>query len=119
MTSWLHREPGLSDTLRPCADLSQGKPVCSRSEIEPRFYSIGSWPVGLTSQIDCAIAAGSDTVSDPPIELQRRFAKRLVNVMDAYVLGAVPPYNMLLGGKLVASLVRSPRHFGFVSWAVS
>ncbi len=32
---------------------------------------------------------------------------RLVNVMDAYVLGAVPPYNMLLGGKLVASLVRS------------
>ena len=34
---------------------------------------------------------------------------RLVNVMDAYVLGAVPPYNFLLGGKLVASLIRS-RH---------
>lgn len=33
--------------------------------------------------------------------------ERLVNVMDAYVLGAVPPYNQLLGGKLVASLVRS------------
>lgn len=32
---------------------------------------------------------------------------RLVNVMDAYVLGAVPPYNMLLGGKLVASLIRT------------
>jgi hypothetical protein len=32
---------------------------------------------------------------------------RLVNLMDAYVLGAVPPYNTLLGGKLVASLVRS------------
>lgn len=32
---------------------------------------------------------------------------RLVNIMDAYVLGAVPPYNMLLGGKLVATLVRS------------
>jgi hypothetical protein len=32
---------------------------------------------------------------------------RLVNIMDAYVLGAVPPYNMLLGGKLVASLVRT------------
>jgi hypothetical protein len=27
----------------------------------------------------------------------------LVNLMDAYVLGAVPPYNMLLGGKLIAS----------------
>jgi hypothetical protein len=32
---------------------------------------------------------------------------RLVNLMDAYVLGAVPPYNMLLGGKLVASLIRT------------
>ena len=32
---------------------------------------------------------------------------RLVNIMDAYVLGALPPYNMLLGGKMVACLVRS------------
>jgi hypothetical protein len=34
-------------------------------------------------------------------------SKRLVNILDAYVLGAVPPYNMLLGGKLVACLVRT------------
>jgi hypothetical protein len=34
-------------------------------------------------------------------------AARLVNVMDACVLGAIPPYNQLLGGKLVASLVRT------------
>jgi len=33
--------------------------------------------------------------------------KRLVNIMDAYVLGAMPPYNALLGGKMVASLIRS------------
>ena len=33
--------------------------------------------------------------------------ERLVNMMDAYVLGAVPPYNALLGGKLVACMVRS------------
>src|SRR5262245_3009135 len=33
--------------------------------------------------------------------------KRLINVLDAYVLGAVPPYNMLLGGKLVACLMRT------------
>jgi len=33
--------------------------------------------------------------------------ERLVNLMDAYVLGAVPPYNMLLGGKMVACLLRS------------
>jgi hypothetical protein len=33
--------------------------------------------------------------------------KCLVNIMDAYVLGALPPYNMLLGGKLVACLLRT------------
>jgi hypothetical protein len=33
--------------------------------------------------------------------------KRLVNIMDAYVLGAVPPYNMLLVGKVIACLIRS------------
>ena len=32
---------------------------------------------------------------------------RLVNIMDAYVLGALPPYNDLLGGKLIACLLRS------------
>src|SRR5262249_60584216 len=32
---------------------------------------------------------------------------RLVNIMDAYVLGALPPYNALLGGKMVACLLRS------------
>jgi hypothetical protein len=34
-------------------------------------------------------------------------AKRLVNILDAYVLGAVPPYSMLLGGKLIACLLRT------------
>jgi hypothetical protein len=34
-------------------------------------------------------------------------ASRLVNIMDAYVLGSVPPYNMLLCGKAVACLIRS------------
>jgi hypothetical protein len=33
--------------------------------------------------------------------------QRLVNVLDAYVLGAVPPYSMILGGKLISCLVRS------------
>lgn len=32
---------------------------------------------------------------------------RLVNVLDAFVLGALPPYSALLGGKLVACLVRT------------
>ena len=33
--------------------------------------------------------------------------ERLVNVMDAYVLGALPPYNALLAGKMVACLIRT------------
>lgn len=37
----------------------------------------------------------------------RARGERLVNMMDAYVLGALPPYNALLGGKLVACMVRS------------
>lgn len=33
--------------------------------------------------------------------------ERLVSVMDAYVLGALPPYSRLLGGKLVGALATS------------
>ena len=33
--------------------------------------------------------------------------QNLVNVLDAYVLGALPPYNILLGGKLIACLVKT------------
>ncbi|MEK6701636.1 MAG: Druantia anti-phage system protein DruA [Planctomycetota bacterium] len=33
--------------------------------------------------------------------------KRLVGMLDAFVLGSIPPYNRLLGGKLIASLIRS------------
>ncbi len=32
---------------------------------------------------------------------------KLVNIMDAYVLGSVPPYSFLLGGKLMACLIRT------------
>lgn len=37
--------------------------------------------------------------------LQR--GESLVHLMDAYVLGALPPYNMILSGKLIASLLRT------------
>jgi hypothetical protein len=60
---------------------------------------------------------GIIALGDPVFNLRARDAlvgwdakdrsKRLVNVLDAYVLGAVPPYNMILGGKLVSCLVRS------------
>ncbi|MBN9038828.1 MAG: DUF4338 domain-containing protein [Rhizobiales bacterium] len=38
-------------------------------------------------------------------------AQRLVGILDAYALGAVPPYNLLLGGKAVACLIRSREIF--------
>ena len=38
-------------------------------------------------------------------------SRRLVGLLDAYVLGSVPPYNMLLCGKAVACLVRSREIF--------
>jgi hypothetical protein len=60
---------------------------------------------------------GIIAIGDPVFNLKARddlFAwtikdrgKRLVNMLDAYVLGAVPPYNMILTGKLVSCLVRS------------
>jgi hypothetical protein len=34
-------------------------------------------------------------------------SERLVNVLDAYVLGSIPPYNSLLMGKVIACLVRT------------
>ena len=37
----------------------------------------------------------------------RQREERLAHVMDAYVLGAVPPYNSLLGAKLMALLATS------------
>lgn len=33
--------------------------------------------------------------------------KRLIRVMDAYVVGSVPPYSQIIGGKLVAALMGS------------
>jgi hypothetical protein len=60
---------------------------------------------------------GLIALGDPVFNLRARDAligwsskdreKRLVNILDAYVLGAVPPYNLLLGGKLIASLIRT------------
>lgn len=56
-------------------------------------------------------------LGDPVFNLRARDAligwtakdrqERLVNVLDAYVLGALPPYSFLLGGKLVACLLRT------------
>lgn len=41
-----------------------------------------------TGQIECAIAAGSDTISDPPIVFSRKFAQRLVRLGSARSVAA-------------------------------
>ncbi|MHC1669954.1 Druantia anti-phage system protein DruA [Stenotrophomonas maltophilia] len=56
-------------------------------------------------------------IGDPVFNLRKRDeyigwtgeqrSTQLIHTMDAYVLGAVPPYNQLLGGKVVASLLRT------------
>jgi hypothetical protein len=38
-------------------------------------------------------------------------ARKLKHIMDAFVLGSIPPYSMILGGKLVASLTSSKELF--------
>ncbi len=60
---------------------------------------------------------GIFALGDPVFNLRARDAwigwdqaarrEKLVNLMDAYVVGAVPPYSTLLGGKLVTSLIAS------------
>ena len=60
---------------------------------------------------------GIFALADPVFNLQARDnwigwtqedrRQRLVHVMDAHIVGAVPPYSQLLGGKVVASLMTS------------
>lgn len=60
---------------------------------------------------------GIFALTDPVFNLQARDSwigwdvndrrQRLVNVMDAHVVGAVPPYSSLLGGKITAALMTS------------
>ncbi|MDE0213380.1 MAG: DUF4338 domain-containing protein [Deltaproteobacteria bacterium] len=60
---------------------------------------------------------GIFALGDPVFNLRARDAwigwnqaarrEKLVNLMDAYAVGAVPPYSYLLGGKLVTSLIAS------------
>lgn len=49
--------------------------------------AMGSAAKIATGQIDCAIATGSDTTSDAPIVMLRKFAQRLVKASKAKTLG--------------------------------
>lgn len=61
--------------------------------------------IGLIGLADPVFALGC---RDSAIGWSREWRKeRLFSVMDAFVLGAVPPYNALCGGKLIALLATS------------
>ena len=93
-------------------------------------YAISNWSIPVTTgygrrlrffvfdeQNDKLI--GIIGLADPVIGLETRDIKsinwsknqkveRLYNCMTAYVLGAIPPYNRILGGKLVALSIMFP-----------
>lgn len=75
----LAREAVLSTTLSPATPGTTLQMACGTS-LQAAMLAAGRIASG---QIDCAIAAGSDTTSDVPLVFQKRFARRLVNVSQA------------------------------------
>jgi len=70
----LAREALLSTTLSPATPGITLQIACGTS-LEAALMSAAKIASG---QIDCAIAAGSDTTSDAPVVFQRKFARRLI-----------------------------------------
>lgn len=116
-------------------DILKVKPyliLVDQSEEHKRIwsYATGFWSIPVTTgygrrlryfvfdkQNDKLI--GIVGLADPVIGLEMRDVKsidwskdqkleRLYNCMTAYILGAIPPYNRILGGKLVALTVMYP-----------
>lgn len=105
--------------------------VCSGSKEELLFrYASLHWSIPVSSGYGRRLRflvkdrytdklMGLFGLGDPVISLrdrdewigwdQENRKKRLRHVVDAYVLGAVPPYSFLLGGKLIALLATSNR----------
>jgi len=84
-------------------------PVSSGYGRRMRFLVVdrghGDKVIGLIGLADPVFAL---SCRDSAIGWSREWRKeRLFSVMDAFVLGAVPPYNALCGGKLVAMLATS------------
>ncbi|MES3009025.1 MAG: acetyl-CoA C-acetyltransferase [Pseudomonadota bacterium] len=75
----LTREALLSTTLSPTTPGTTLQMACGTS-LQAAMLCAGRIASG---QIDCAIAAGSDTTSDIPLVFQRRFAQRLVKLSQA------------------------------------
>lgn len=78
----LAREAVLSTTLSPATPGISLQIACGTS-LEAALMSAAKIACG---QIDCAIAAGSDTTSDAPIVFKRKFAQRLLRLNQARTL---------------------------------
>lgn len=84
-TDWnLAREAVLSSTLAPTTPATTMQQACGTS-LQAAMTAAAKIASG---QIDSAIAAGSDTVSDVPIVFGKKFAKRLVSLGKARSVGA-------------------------------
>ena len=75
----LAREAVLSTTLAPETPGITLQQACGTS-LQAAMMSAGKIAAG---QIDCAIAAGTDTTSDAPIVFKRKFARRLIRLGGA------------------------------------
>jgi len=75
----LAREAVLSTDLAPSTPGTTLQMACGTS-LQAALLAAGRIATG---EIDCAIAAGTDTTSDAPIVFQRRFARRLIRFGQA------------------------------------
>ncbi len=127
--------PALLPRIANGAQINPDKLKFSLQKVEPnteesRFFKVASlsWSVPVSNGFGRRLRylvldesngciAGLIAIGDPVFNLNARDnligwdaasrGARLANVLDAYVLGALPPYNMVLGGKAVACLVRT------------
>jgi len=78
----LAREAVLSSSLSPVTPGVTLQQACGTS-LQAALMAGAEIASG---QIDCAIVAGTDTTSDPPVVFQRRFAQRLLRMTGARTL---------------------------------
>jgi hypothetical protein len=102
------RSGSLDELLFRYASLHWSVPVSSGYGRRLRFLVVDQYNSKLIGLIGLCDPVYSIAARDHWIGwTSAQKAVRLPNVMEAFVLGAVPPYSMLLGGKLVALLAGS------------
>lgn len=98
----LAREAVLSTDLSPATPATTLQMACGTS-LQAALMLAGRIASG---QIDCGIAAGTDTTSDAPIVFQRRFARRLIKLGQARNLKS--RLHSLKGFRLSELMPRAP-----------